>query len=175
MEETPNKYSNTFLPLKCVGDIDGKEIEGLFFDSILLPMNTTYTKYEANGDGGFALVVTHDSDDYEKKIKLYDIFKYMKDEEGKLVTLLNVDRLLENCYDWHESIVSNPDISEFGYKYIIHGGVGTIGIYTIFLKGALYDDFIEYMHNMILNTLEAIQKAMKAINDRVMKGVETDG
>lgn len=112
--------------------------------------------YKINDKTEFLVFFAYDTDEEFEEINKAEILSTTKNEDEEEVHLFNLDKILDQTFDWTESIVSNEDFSFAGYKYIIHAMVGTVDVYLTFLKGVLYSSFVDYMYGKFIENFNKV-------------------
>lgn len=171
MEEenkSTNKYTGAMLLISDEADVDGEVKNNLLIDNMVFT-KTLYKKFSIAANPGFVLCIGSNSQEDFFVVKTEKIFEDTKDEEDNDITVLNLDLLLQNMYDWHENIIVSKDYKFVGYKYIIHGVIGNVDVYLLFLKDVLYEDFVQYMHSCVLRNLETVKQICKVTDELIAK------
>ena len=162
------KYKNSLLEIDNPKELDKKEIDNLLVDNMVLA-DGIYCKFSISGNSNFVLLIrSANTDDCIATLKKENVFKITKNENEEEVLLLSLDSFLENMFDWHENLVSDPEGKYAGYKYILHATLGEIDMYLIFLKGVLYRSFIEYMHSYLEKNLATVEE-LSGLVDMLLK------
>ena len=162
------KFKGSLLEINNPKDLNEEERDNLLVDNMVLPEGI-YHKFSVSGNPNFALVIrSMDTDACIAGLKAENILKTTKNENEEEVMLLNLDVFLENMFDWHENLVSDPEGKYAGYKYILHAALEEVDIYLVFLKGILYRTFVEYMHSYLYKNLAAVEE-LSGLVDMLLK------
>lgn len=167
-EREPSPYAGALVIVSDEKDISGEEKDNLLIDNMIFS-RAIYKRFNVSGNPNFVLCLGADNAEDFFVIKNEGIFIDSKGENDEEITLLNLDLLLQNMFDWHENIIAGKDYKFAGYKYIIHGVVGNIDVYLLFMKGILYMDFIEYMHGCMMRNLETVKQLCEVASELDMK------
>ena len=167
VDEEKNEERNIMLEVTNEVPVGDEELETLT-GSVFSFRHRKHIDTAVISNGKIYVLFAYDNiHDYEEILNS-GIFHYMDGESGTPVKLINLDKLLENALIWSEFTVMNDDISFVGYRYLTHGELYNVDMYVTFLMGDLYQEFVDYVHNKVLNNLKKVCE----IRDRLHSSTE---
>ena len=167
-EENISQYTGALLTVSNEADIAGDQKSNLLIDNMIFNKEL-YKRFDLSGNPNFVLCLGANTVEDFDVMNTEKIFIDTKDENDNEITVINFDLLLQNMFDWHENIVVGNDYKYVGYKYIVHGIIGNIDVYLLFVKGTLYMEFIEYIHNYVLKNLDTVKEICKVADQISVK------
>ena len=164
-EKKEDQDSVVLLPISNEGEVINPELlPSITASGLTFKKKNNIVAHKIHGNIGFIVFFAYDKDEDLDVLKSTNVLIDEKAEEGSDRTVyLNLTKVMQQTFDWTESIVTNSDASKVNYKYIIHSVYGDVDIYITFNKGVLYDEVVDSMYSMFVSNYDKVLELKESL------------